>query len=335
MQTYKPQRFSAEQYAEAILKEDRIMLARAITLIESSLEKDQLIAEKLIEYLLPHTGNSLRIGITGVPGVGKSSFIESFGEYIIEQTQSKLAVLAIDPTSQKSRGSILGDKTRMEKLSQNPQCFIRPSPAGNSLGGIAKKTRESLLLCEAAGFNLIFIETVGVGQSEVLVSEMTDFFLLLMLAGAGDELQGIKKGIMEMADLLVITKADGENKLKSLEAKQNYQNALHLFRANEMDWHPPVTTCSALYKEGLENIWFLIKQYIKSSKEKGFFEKKRQKQQIDWFRQTLKESLVDYFFRNEGFQKTIIEAEQSILEQKKDAFGAVREILGKYLQTKD
>ena len=219
------------------------MLSRAITLAESTLPADQELARQVLEAVLPHTGKSVRVGITGVPGVGKSTFIEAFGQHFTTQGR-KLAVLAIDPTSQRSKGSILGDKTRMEQLSVNPNAYIRPSPAGQSLGGVTNATRQAMLLCEAAGFDTIFIETVGVGQSETAVHSMTDFFLLLMLAGAGDELQGIKRGIMEMADALVITKADGENMRKATAAKAEYQSALHLFPAAESNWSPKVLTCS-------------------------------------------------------------------------------------------
>ncbi len=222
-------RFSADIYVNGILNGDRVLLSRAITLIESKLPQDQELAQEVIARVLPHAGNAVRLGITGVPGVGKSTFIEAFGNYVIEHAGKKLAVLAIDPTSQRTGGSILGDKTRMESLSVNPNAFIRPSPAGKSLGGVTKSTRETIILCEAAGFDAIIVETVGVGQSETAVHAMVDFFLLLMLAGAGDELQGIKRGIMEMADAIAITKADGSNAGKAKSARAEYQNALHLY----------------------------------------------------------------------------------------------------------
>ena len=236
-------RLTPDQYQQGILSGNRLVLSRAITLAESTLPADQELARQVLEAVLPHTGKSVRVGITGVPGVGKSTFIEAFGQHFTTQGR-KLAVLAIDPTSQRSKGSILGDKTRMEQLSVNPKAYIRPSPAGQSLGGVTNATRQAMLLCEAAGFDTIFIETVGVGQSETAVHSMTDFFLLLMLAGAGDELQGIKRGIMEMADALVITKADGENMRKATAAKAEYQSALHLFPAAESNWSPKVLTCS-------------------------------------------------------------------------------------------
>lgn len=319
-------RFTVEQYAEAILAGDRIMLSQAITLIESRLPQDQELSQKVLEKILPATGNSLRIGITGVPGVGKSTFIERFGLLMLERTQKKLAVLAIDPSSSKSKGSILGDKTRMEQLALHPRAYIRPSPAGDTLGGTAQKTRETMLLCEAAGFELVFIETVGVGQSETAVKAMTDFFLLLMLAGAGDELQGIKKGIMEMADMLVITKADGENVHKALLARAEYEGALHLFRHTE-EWQVPVLTCSALQKNGLVEIAQKIEQYDEFSKNKGLFEKKRLAQQIGWFRETLNQGVLAKFYQENRFSKAIQQAERAVGLHQKEAFQAAQEIL--------
>ncbi|GAB4123781.1 MAG: methylmalonyl Co-A mutase-associated GTPase MeaB [Raineya sp.] len=321
-------RFSVEQYTEAILAGDRVMLARAITLIESTLPKDQELSQQLLTSILPATGKSIRIGITGVPGVGKSTFIEQFGLLMLERTQKKLAVLAIDPSSSRSRGSILGDKTRMEQLSLHPKAYIRPSPAGATLGGTAQKTRETMLLCEAAGFEIIFVETVGVGQSETAVKAMTDFFLLLMLAGAGDELQGIKKGIMEMADMLVITKADGENKHKASLARAEYEGALHLFRRTEA-WQVPVLTCSALQKEGLEEIITGINKYFTFSQDTGLFEEKRLAQQIGWFRESLHNGILAKFYQEKVFVQMIEKAEKAIIEQEKEAFLAAQEILKK------
>ena len=254
-------RLAAQEYIDGILAHNPFILSRAITLIESQLESDNELATQIIDKLMPYTGNSIRVGITGVPGVGKSTFIETFGLYLadlateLENKNKKIAVLAIDPSSQRSGGSILGDKTRMEKLSNHKNAYIRPSPARSSLGGVSRKTRETMLLCEAAGFDIILIETVGVGQSETIVKGMVDFFLLLMLAGAGDELQGIKRGIMEMADMLVITKADGENKNAATKAKSQYKHALHLFPPNDANWTVPVEICSALENEGIEKIW--------------------------------------------------------------------------------
>jgi LAO/AO transport system kinase len=263
----RKKRLSVEQYVKGVLAGDKIILSKAITLVESTLKSDHILAEKVIEKVLPHTGDSIRIGITGVPGVGKSTFIESFGK-LITSMDKKLAVLAIDPSSQRSKGSILGDKTRMESLSTDPMAYIRPSASGSSLGGVSTKTRETMLLCEAAGFEVIFVETVGVGQSETTVKGMVDFFLLLMLSGAGDELQGIKKGIMEMADTIAITKADGDNKSKCERAKREYKNALHLFPPSETGWYPNVLTCSAVNNEGLDAIWNEISKFSQHMKAK-------------------------------------------------------------------
>ena len=248
-------RFPLDEYVQGIVSGDRVMLSRSITLAESSLPSDQELARQVIDQILPYTGNSVRVGITGAPGVGKSTFIETFGTMVIDTHGRKLAVLAVDPTSQRSGGSILGDKTRMESLSLHPQAYIRPSPAGKSLGGVTRSTREAILLCEAAGFNLIFVETVGVGQSETAVHTMVDFFLLLLLAGAGDELQGIKRGIMEMADAIAITKADGDNRNRAKLAQAEYRAALHLFPPSSSGWRPAVQICSALEKTGIKELW--------------------------------------------------------------------------------
>jgi LAO/AO transport system kinase len=303
-------RLSVDSYVEGVLSGSRPMLGRAITLIESQLATDKILAQQVLDKILPYTGQSVRIGITGVPGVGKSTFIESFGKYITDQ-QKKLAVLAIDPTSQRSKGSIMGDKTRMEELSHNPLVFIRPSPAGSSLGGVSHRTRETILLCEAAGYEIIFVETVGVGQSETLVKGMVDFFLLLMLAGAGDELQGIKKGIMEMADAVVITKADGDNLTVAKRAVVEYQNALHLFSSNTNNWYPTVCTCSALQNQGFEAIWNLISQYAKQMNDNGFFAQNRQVQQLEWLHSYIKQTLESRFYENNKTQ--ITDMEQAVL----------------------
>jgi LAO/AO transport system kinase len=299
-------RLSVENYIAGILSGSRPMLGRAITLIESQLESDKEMAQQVLDKILPYTGRSVRVGITGVPGVGKSTFIETFGKYMTDQ-QKKLAVLAIDPTSQRSKGSIMGDKTRMEELSHNPLAFIRPSPAGSSLGGVTHRTRETILLCEAAGYEVIFVETVGVGQSETLVKGMVDFFLLLMLAGAGDELQGIKKGIMEMADAIVITKADGDNVATAQRAVVEYQNALHLFPANTNSWYPTVCTCSALYNQGFDSIWAMINQYVMQTKDNGFFAQNRQAQQLEWLHSYIKQTLESRFYENNKQQIEMME----------------------------
>lgn len=287
-------RLDLQEYKEGVLSGNRMILSQAITLVESNLESDLALASQLVQEILPYTGNSLRIGITGSPGVGKSTFIESFGSMILEKGK-KLAVLAVDPSSQKSKGSILGDKTRMEKLSANKKAFIRPSPAGQTLGGVAAKSREAMLLCEAAGFDVILVETVGVGQSETSVKNMVDFFLLLVLAGAGDELQGIKKGIMEVADGILIHKADGDNLAEAKKAKANYQNALHLFPASESGWTVPVLTASSMSKIGLEEVWEMISSYEAITLESGFKEKNRADQRLKWLDENLQYLLGNRF----------------------------------------
>ncbi|GIV39051.1 MAG: ATPase/protein kinase [Thermonema sp.] len=308
-------RLSIEEYTEGVLSGNRIILSKAITLVESRRPADRLLAMQLLERLLPHTGKSYRIGITGVPGVGKSTFIEAFGLYLIEQGH-RPAVLAIDPSSPKTKGSILGDKTRMERLSMQAEAFIRPSASGRSLGGVAHATREAMLLCEAAGFDVVIIETVGVGQSEVLVKSMVDFFLLLMLAGAGDELQGIKKGIMEMADALVINKADGDNQRAAEQAKRAYENALHLFRAPENGWFPPVLTCSALYNQGMAEIWHTLLRFREQTRQNGYWEKNRQNQRLEWLRFALQEHLLEAFYRHEAVKNKLSALEEAVLHNR-------------------
>jgi LAO/AO transport system kinase len=304
-------RLSREAYIEGILSGNRMVLARAITLVESRLPSDQDLAAEVLQGVLPVPQTTLRIGITGVPGVGKSTFIESFGTWLTRQNL-KIAVLAIDPSSQVSGGSILGDKTRMEELSKNPMAFIRPSATGLNLGGVARKTRETMLLCEAAGYEVILIETVGVGQSETLVKEMTDFFLLLMLAGAGDELQGIKKGIMEMADALAITKADGGNQSKAQLAQIEYQNALHLFPLAENGWSPPVLTCSALNGEGLEDIWEMVSDFRKKMTESGYFLTQRSQQNVAWMHDQIRQNLEDSFYQNVRIKPEIVRLQKAV-----------------------
>lgn len=293
MKPVKP-RFSKSYYVDGILSNNRIVLGQSITLIESSLLADQDLAGQVLEAVLPHTGNAIRVGITGVPGVGKSTFIETLGLHVAQHHH--VAVLSVDPSSQVTKGSILGDKTRMEELSRHANVFIRPTASGNTLGGVANRTREALLLCEAAGYNVIFVETVGVGQSEVTVKNMVDFFLLLMLAGAGDELQGIKKGIMEMADALVITKADGDNIQRAREAQSEYQHALHLFEPAESGWNPKVMLASALTGNGVAEVWNLIEQYQQHMTASGYLDHNRSRQRITWFHeqfdQLLKQELT-------------------------------------------
>lgn len=286
---------SPDKYIEGILKGDKSMLSRAITIIESTSDKHQQLAQKIIEACLPHANTSVRIGITGVPGAGKSTFIERFGKMFTAMGR-KVAVLAVDPSSNISKGSILGDKTRMEDLVRDENAFIRPSPSGESLGGVARKTRETIILCEAAGFDTIIIETVGVGQSETAVHSMTDFFLLLKLAGAGDELQGMKRGIVEMADAIVINKADGENIKAAKLAKTEFNRALHLYPPKESGWVPKTLTCSALQNEGIDEINTLISDYFEHTKGNGFFQGRRNEQNKYWLLQTIENTLKHNFY---------------------------------------
>jgi len=315
---YKPKQRSKPSNADlvkGILAGDFMALSRGITLCESKKTSDRKLAAALVKECLPHSGDSIRIGITGVPGVGKSTFIEAFGLYLIKQQNKKVAVLAVDPTSSRSKGSILGDKTRMEQLSTHPKAFIRPSPTSGSLGGVAHHSRESIILCEAAGFDTILVETVGVGQSETEVKEMTDFFLLLMLAGAGDELQGIKRGIMEMADGMLINKADGDNLQAAKNARREYQTALHLFPQSESGWSPKVATCSALENNNMEGAWELIKEYEEKTKENGFFNKQRQEQLKSWFFKSIDDLLHRSLFESADLKNTLNKLETKVLEK--------------------
>jgi LAO/AO transport system kinase len=297
-------RLDLNAYKNGILSGNRVILSQAITLVESSLESDQNLASELVQSLISETGKSIRIGITGVPGVGKSTFIEAFGKILLDQGK-KVAVLAIDPSSQLTKGSILGDKTRMEVLSADKRAFIRPSPSGSALGGVSGKTREAMLLCEAAGFDVILVETVGVGQSETAVKNMVDFFLLLMLAGAGDELQGIKKGIMEMADALVIHKADGDNIPIAKKAKVNYETALHLFPLAEKNWSPKVLLASSTENYGLEEVWDLVRRYMDQMKANGFWESNRASQRLNWLDDQIQFLLGQAFLKDTKIQKLL------------------------------
>jgi GTPase len=303
-------RLTTHEYRQGIMAENRMILAQAITLIESDHPDDRQRSNDLLNEILPYTGKATRIGITGVPGVGKSTLIEALGT-VITSVQKKLAVLTIDPSSHLTKGSILGDKTRMASLSKNELAFIRPSASGTALGGVANSTRESILLCEAAGFDIIVIETVGVGQSEAAVKNMVDFFLLLALAGAGDELQGIKKGIIEMADALVITKADGDNHKKALEAQSEYQHALHLLPVNQGQWKPTVLTCSAINGKGISDIWALIQRYEETAKLSGFFQQNRNAQKVHWLKERF-----DQLIRNDISQQHDLGALMKMLEEK-------------------
>lgn len=322
--------FSVEEYVIGILKGDITILSRAVTLVESAKPEHQKIAQEIILRCLPYSGKSIRIGITGVPGVGKSTFIEALGIHITGRG-GKLAVLAIDPSSERSKGSILGDKTRMEDLSGDKNAYIRPSPSAGSLGGVARKTRETIILCEAAGFDHIFIETVGVGQSEIAVHSMTDFFLLLMLAGAGDELQGIKRGIMEMADLIAINKADGNNIEKAGMAKMQYKNALHLFPKKESDWNPQVLTCSATQKTGIAEVWSKVEEYITLVRQNGYFRNKRNEQSTYWMYETIEEQLKRGFYQHPEIKGKIKDFEHKVLTNQLSSFVAAGQLLEFYL----
>jgi LAO/AO transport system kinase len=320
---------TVDEYIDGILSGNRTLLSQAITLTESSLPSHAALAQEIIERCLPKAGQSIRIGITGVPGVGKSTFIESLGMQLILKNH-RLAVLAIDPSSERSKGSILGDKTRMENLSMQAAAFIRPSPSAGSLGGVARKTRETIILCEAAGFDTIFIETVGVGQSEVAVHSMVDFFLLLMLAGAGDELQGIKRGIMEMADAIAITKADGENTDKAERARNEYTNALHLFPPTESGWIPKVLTCSSKTNTGIGKVWDTVLEYMALTRHNGFFERNRLEQSRYWMYETINQNLKDSFYNDKRIQKLLEIYENKVLQGESTPFTPAKTLLEKY-----
>jgi LAO/AO transport system kinase len=322
-------KYTIDEYVSGILSGNRTILSQSITLIESSLPEHYDTAQAIIEKCLPYTANSLRIGITGVPGAGKSTFIETFGLHITGNGR-KLAVLTIDPSSEHTSGSILGDKTRMEQLSIHPDAFIRPSPAAGTLGGVARKTRETIILCEAAGFDTILVETVGVGQSETEVNSMVDFFLLLMLAGAGDDLQGMKRGIMEMADMIAITKADGANKLVTEGAKVLYQNALHLFPLKSSGWRPKVLTCSALNNTGITELWDIIMDYVRVTKESGYFEEFRRQQAIIRMHNMIVEYLNTSFYNNDKVKMIRPELEKQLSEGRITSYKAALSLLDKY-----
>lgn len=319
------------ELAQLILNGNRTALSKALTLVESSKPEHYEKGKELINLLHTKSGGSIRVGITGVPGVGKSTFIEQFGSLLTEKGH-RVAVLAIDPSSQKNHGSILGDKTRMEKLSATPSAFIRPTPSSESLGGVARSTRESIVLCEAAGFDVVIIETVGVGQSETAVHAMTDFFLLLMLAGAGDELQGIKRGIMEMADAIAITKADGNNLQAAKMAMGAFKNALHLFPAAEDNWIPRVTICSALENTGIDTIWDIISEHQRHLTTKGYLKNKRAEQAIFWFNATLDERWRKHMLSRPAVLELRQNLENAIKSGAKSPFEAADELLAKLLK---
>lgn len=330
MKAYKPKnRLTAQEYIKGVLDGNRMILSRAITIIESHLESDKVLAKQIIQGILPAAGNSFRIGVTGVPGVGKSTFIEAFGKYLIAKGH-RVAILSIDPSSQRSKGSILGDKTRMEDLSGMEEAYIRPSASGDTLGGVANKTAESMLLCEAAGYDIILIETVGVGQSETAVHGMTDFFLLLMLAGAGDELQGIKKGIMEMADMVVINKADGDNIKKSDQARIQYQNALHMFPPSESGWTPVVTKASSIKGTGIDTIWNHILNYQQLVTESGYFKTNRTHQNIRWMYDNINENLKQLFYGNKDLAEELQQLKKEVIASKISPVEAAQVILNTF-----
>ena len=321
--------FSVGEYVENIVKGNVTVLSQAVTLAESVKPEHQAIAQEVIEKCLPYSGNSVRVGIRGVPGAGKSTSIDVFGLHVLKKG-GKLAVLAIDPSSERSKGSILGDKTRMEKLSVHPNAFIRPSPSAGSLGGVARKTRETIILCEAAGFDKIFVETVGVGQSETAVHSMVDFFLLIQLAGTGDELQGIKRGIMEMADGIVINKADGNNIQKARLAASHFRNALHLFPTPDSGWTPKVMTYSGFYGLGIEEIWNMIDDYMAFVKKNGYFSYRRNEQAKYWMYEAINEHLRDSFYQNDVIAQMLEKKEQEVLGGQLTSFVAAKKLLDAY-----
>ncbi|MEE0982999.1 MAG: methylmalonyl Co-A mutase-associated GTPase MeaB [Bacteroidales bacterium] len=324
----KKREISVDEYVNGILNSDRVMLSQAITLVESNLSEHQHKAQQIIERCLPYAGKSIRVGITGVPGVGKSTTIEALGTKLTHSGH-KLAVLAIDPTSEKTKGSILGDKTRMEELANDPNAFIRPSPSAGSLGGVARKTREIIILCEAAGFDVVFVETVGVGQSEVVAHSMVDFFLLLQLANAGDELQGIKRGIMEMADAISINKAELDPNRAELAASQ-YRSALSLFPHNENGWKPVVFTSSAYTGDGIDKIWETIMEYVVQTKANGHFHKKRNEQNLRILSETINSTLTERFYNSQFIVEKLEQFKQDVLNDRVSAYIAAQELIDGY-----
>ncbi|MCL5245916.1 methylmalonyl Co-A mutase-associated GTPase MeaB [Cellulophaga sp. 20_2_10] len=326
IRTFRRETHTTDRLTNGILEGNKTALSRAITLIESTNSAHTKQANEIIERCLTHKTKSIRIGITGVPGVGKSTFIESFGKRLTTEGH-KVAVLAVDPTSTVTRGSILGDKTRMEELVKDTNAFIRPSPSGSSLGGVARKTRETIVLCEAAGYNIILIETVGVGQSETAVHSMVDFFLLLKLAGAGDELQGIKRGIMEMADAIVINKSDGDNIQRAKKARVEFARALHLLKTQDNGWIPKVLACSALEDTGITEVWGTIKGYVDSNTKNSFFNTKRQEQNKYWLLQTIEDQLKQQFYQDKKVKEQLQESIDAVVNNKTSPFAAADKLL--------
>jgi LAO/AO transport system kinase len=331
IQQFRRKSSSAEELVQGILKGNITDLSRAITLVESTNPEHLTKANEVINGCLPHANQSVRIGITGVPGVGKSTFIEAFGKHLT-LLGKKVAVLAVDPSSTISHGSILGDKTRMEELVKDKNAYIRPSASGETLGGVARKTRETIILCEAAGFDTIIIETVGVGQSETAVHSMVDFFLLLKISGAGDELQGIKRGIMEMADAIVINKADGDNIKKAKLAKTEFNRALHLFPAKKSGWMPTVSTCSAITKEGIDDVWKTISNYLELTQSNAYFQEKRQEQNQYWMMETINEQLKNQFYTHPEITKLLDKKKKAVQNNEISPFAAAMELLSTYFK---
>ena len=333
IQNFRNQKPSIADLISGIITGNKTALSRAITIIESNNADHQKNATEIVNKCLPHANKSIRIGITGVPGVGKSTFIEAFGLHLTSLGK-KVAVLAVDPSSTISHGSILGDKTRMEQLVNNPNAFIRPTASGETLGGVARKTRETIVLCEAAGYDVVLIETVGVGQSETAVHSMVDFFLLLKISGAGDGLQGIKRGIMEMADAVVINKADGDNVTKANLAKTEFGRALHLFSEKKSGWIPRVATCSAIENTGIDAVWKIISDYFELTSENNFFQENRTSQNLFWMMETINDRLKSHFYDNENIKKMILENSELISKNEKSPFEAANELLDFYFGEK-
>lgn len=325
----KKSQISPKEYAGEIMSGNKTLLSRAITLLESSKPEYRNAGKEILQLCLPHSGNSVRVGITGVPGAGKSTFIEAIGSVILKEGK-KVAVLTVDPSSSRSKGSILGDKTRMPGLSNEENAYIRPSPTSGTLGGVTLRTRETILLCEAAGYDTILVETVGVGQSETVVHSMVDFFLLIMIAGAGDELQGIKRGIVEMADIIAINKAEGGNKKAANQARAEFANALSLYPATGSGWKPKVVTCSALKGNGITEIWSDIKDYVRFTKQNGFFNKRRSEQAVWWMYQAIETKLKESFYESAGMRKKINAFEKEVKKGKISSFEAADQLFEIY-----
>lgn len=328
-----PRRLPLERYIDGVLGGDRAVLARAITVIESQLPSDGDLAACLLDALLPHTGHSLRVGITGVPGAGKSTFIDALGMYLVRERDENVAVLSVDPSSPISGGSILGDKTRMERLAVEERAFIRPSPSQGHLGGVARRTRETILLCEAAGYRNILVETVGVGQSETAVRAMTDFFLLLMLAGAGDELQGMKRGIIEMIDGMAINKADGDNRAQAERARAQYAGALHLLPASPDGWTPQVLTCSALAGEGIAEVWQMVLAHREVLAGNGFLAQLRNRQALTWMNELTALGLEELFRNHPAVAARLPAVREEVRRGRMTPLAASREMLALFQRT--